>query len=114
LDHYQNLQHVCAVDAVKIKKMIEDERIYEFLGGLNLEFDLVRVLIFRKEPLPLLQKAFSYIQNLESRRSTMLHSSSKTQSALVGTSQRTSRDNFRVRDSGRIAYATSDDKDKLL
>jgi len=55
---------VCAADAVKIKKMIEDELIYEFLGGLNSEYDPVRVQIFRKEPLPLLQKAFSYIQNL--------------------------------------------------
>jgi len=96
LDHYQNLQPECAVDAVKIKKMIEEERIYEFLGGLNSEYDLVWVQIFGKEPLPSLQEVFSYIQNEESRRSTMLHPSSQTQSTLAGTSQRTSRDNFRV------------------
>jgi len=30
LDHYQNLQTKCAADALKIKNMIEEERIYEF------------------------------------------------------------------------------------
>lgn len=49
---YQNLQPMCAVDASQIKKMIEEERIYEFLGGLNSEYDPVRVQIFGKEPLP--------------------------------------------------------------
>lgn len=94
--------------------MIEEERIYEFLGRLNSEYDPVWIQIFGKEPLPSLQEGFSYIQNEESRRSTMFHSSSQTQSALVGTSQRTLRDNFRVRDSGKIADATSDDRDKLF
>jgi hypothetical protein len=44
----------------------------------------------------------------------MLHPSSQTQSALVGTSQRTSRDNFRVRDGGRIADVALDDRDNLF
>jgi hypothetical protein len=74
----------------------------------------MRVQIFGKEPLPSLQEVFSYIQNDESRLSTMLHPSSQTQYALVGTSQHTSRDNFRVRDSGRIVDATLDDRDKLF
>jgi hypothetical protein len=43
---------MCAVDAAQIKKMIEEERIYEFLGGLNSEYDPMRVQIFGKEPLP--------------------------------------------------------------
>jgi hypothetical protein len=34
---------MCAVDAAQIKKMIEEERIYEFLGGLNSDYDPVRV-----------------------------------------------------------------------
>jgi hypothetical protein len=32
LNHYQNLQTECAANAVKIKMMIEEEHIYEFLG----------------------------------------------------------------------------------
>jgi hypothetical protein len=38
----------------------------------------------------------------------MLHHSSWAQSALVGASHYTSRGDFRVRDSGRIADMTSD------
>jgi len=74
----------------------------------------MRVQIFGKEPLPSLQEVFSYIQNDESRLSTMLHPSSQTQFALVGASQHTSRGDFRVRDGGKVANATSNDKDKLL
>jgi hypothetical protein len=74
----------------------------------------VRVQIFGKEPLPSLQEVFSYIQNEESCRSALLHPSSQTQSALVGTSQRTSIDNFRIQDSGSIAYVALDDKDIIF
>lgn len=77
LDHYQNLQPECAADAVKIKKVTKEERIYKFLGGLNSEYDPMQVHIFGKEPLPSLE-VFSYIKNEESRRSTMLHSGSQT------------------------------------
>jgi hypothetical protein len=97
LDHYQNLQPVSAADAVKIKKMIGEERAYEFLGKLNSEYDPVRVQIFGKEPLPSLQEVFSYIQN-ESRRSTMLHPNSQIQFALVGASQHASIGDFRIQD----------------
>jgi hypothetical protein len=85
---------MCAVDAAQIKKTIE-ERIYEFLGGLNSEYDPVRVQIFGKETLPSLQEVFCYIQNEQSRRSTMLHSNSQSQSTLVGASQRTSSNSSR-------------------
>jgi hypothetical protein len=40
---------MCVIDAAQIKKMIE-EHIYEFLGGLNSEYDPVQVQIFWKEP----------------------------------------------------------------
>jgi len=94
--------------------MIEEERIYEFLGRLNSEYDPVPVQIFGKEPLPSLQEVFSYIQNEESRRSTMLHSNSHSQSALVRATQRTPSSNSKFRDRDKTADATSDDKDKLF
>jgi hypothetical protein len=94
--------------------MIEEERIYEFLGGLNSNYDPVRVQIFGKEPFSSLQEVFSYIQNEGSCRSTMLHPSSHTQFAFVDTSQHPSRGDFRVRDGGRVAHMTLDDKDKLF
>jgi len=105
---------MCAVDAAQIKKMIEEERIYEFLDGLNSEYDPVRIQIFGKEPLPSLQEVFSYIQNEDSCCSTILHSSSQSQSDLVGATQRTPSNSSRFRDRDRTADATSDDKDKLF
>jgi hypothetical protein len=74
----------------------------------------VRVQIFGKEPLPSLQEVFSYVQNEESRRSTMLHPSSQTQSALVSAFPRTLKGDFRGREGGRVANATLDDNDKLF
>jgi hypothetical protein len=59
-------------------------------------------------------KRFSYIQNEESRRSTMLHSNSHSQSALVRATQRTPSSNSKFRDRDKTADATSDDKDKLF
>jgi hypothetical protein len=57
LDHYQNLLTECAADALKIK-MIEEECIYEFFGGLNSVYDPMRVQIFGKEPLLSLKEDF--------------------------------------------------------
>jgi hypothetical protein len=34
----QSLQTECTTDVVKIRKMIEEEGIYEFLAGLNSEY----------------------------------------------------------------------------
>jgi hypothetical protein len=76
LDHYQNLQMKCVADAIKIRKMIEEEPIYEFLAGLNSEYDPVFVQILGKDPLSSLREVFLHVQNVESRHSTSLHSSS--------------------------------------
>jgi hypothetical protein len=76
LDHYQNLQTKCVADAITIRKMIEEEPIYEFLAGLNSEYDPVFVQILGKDPLSSLREVFSHVQNVASRHSTSLHSSS--------------------------------------
>jgi hypothetical protein len=48
LDHYHNFQIACAIDAMKIQKMVEEGRIYEFLAGLNVEYDKIRVKILER------------------------------------------------------------------
>jgi hypothetical protein len=53
--------------------MIEEERVHDFLGGLNSEYDPVRVQILGKKPLPSLQEVFSDVHNEESHHNTMLH-----------------------------------------
>ncbi|KAJ8772365.1 hypothetical protein K2173_027542 [Erythroxylum novogranatense] len=73
LDYYQDFQAQCADDAVLIQNMIEKERVYDFLAGLNSEFDQLRVQVIGRSPFPSLEEAHSYIQQEETRRSAMLY-----------------------------------------
>jgi uncharacterized Zn finger protein len=72
LDYYQDFKMQCSDDVVILKKYMEIERIFEFLVGLNIEFDQVRVQILGKESLPLLNEVLSLIRAEEGRRIMML------------------------------------------
>ena len=52
MDHYQCIQMKCSEDAAMLKRVVEKDRIYDFLASLNLEFDPVRVQVLGKEELP--------------------------------------------------------------
>ncbi|RVW61060.1 hypothetical protein CK203_045851 [Vitis vinifera] len=52
LDYYQNFQMKCSEDAAMLLKSVERERLFEFLAGLNLKFNQVRVQVLGKETLP--------------------------------------------------------------
>ena len=62
----------CSDDVVILKKYKEIERIFEFLAGLNIKFNQVRVQILGKESLPLLNEVLSLIRAEEGRRIMML------------------------------------------
>ena len=72
LDYYQNFKMKCGEDAAMLQKFLERERIFEFLEGLNIDFDQVRVQVLGKEYLPSLVGVFSIIRAEESRRGVML------------------------------------------
>jgi hypothetical protein len=72
LNYYQDFKMQCSDDVVILKKYMEIERIFEFLAGLNIEFDQVRVQILGKESLPLLNEVLSLIRAEEGRRIMML------------------------------------------
>ncbi len=55
LDFYEDFQASCPADAVKFQKLIEKESIYDFLVGLNVEYDQIRVQVLGKNPLPTLR-----------------------------------------------------------
>ena len=78
----------CCDDAVILKNYIERERIFEFLAGLNIEFDQMRVQILGKESLPLLNEVFSLIRAEEGRRTVMLDVSNIEGSATLITNSR--------------------------
>ena len=52
LDKYQNLQVECSKDASTLADFVNRDRIFEFLSGLNSEYDPIWVQILGKEKLP--------------------------------------------------------------
>ena len=52
--------------------MVEKDRVFDFLAGLNKELDEVRGRILGREPLPNSREAFAEVRREESRRQVML------------------------------------------
>ena len=65
----------CAGDSVRFKQRVEDERVFEFLAGLNHELDDVRGRILSHKPLPSTREVFSEVRREEKRRLVMLKES---------------------------------------
>ena len=59
LDHYRNITTMCPNDVATFKKLIEQDRVYDFLVGINNDFDQARIQILGKEKLPTLNKVMS-------------------------------------------------------
>ncbi|XP_028069354.1 uncharacterized protein LOC114271885 [Camellia sinensis] len=85
LDHLEDYKPICPADFVGYKKFIARERVFKFLGGLNVEYDPVRGRILGIDTLPSLQEVFAYVQNEESRRSAMMSPVSIDRSTLLST-----------------------------
>ena len=62
--------------------MLEKERVYDFLAGLNPEYDQLRVQVISQKPFPTLAEAHSYIEQEKTRRNTMLYTAPIEKSAL--------------------------------
>ena len=68
LDHYRVFEMKCSEDTAILKNFIEKDQVYDFLVGLNPEFDQVRVQILGREETPSLEETISLIRAEESRR----------------------------------------------
>lgn len=82
LDHNQHLFLACAEDSAMISSMIERDRIFEFLNGLNKEYEQIRSFLLRMEPLPSLREVFSNINSEESRREVTMGTETLEDSGL--------------------------------
>ena len=83
LNHYQSLKMKCSEDIALQRRFVENERIYDFLAGLNLEFDPVRVQILGKDDLPSLNEVISLIRAKKGRRVVILDTPQLENSALI-------------------------------
>ena len=72
LDLFNTYEWKSAEDFQHHKKTVEDNRIFKFLAGLNVEFDEVRGRIIGRQPLPLIGEVFSEVRREVSRRNVML------------------------------------------
>eukprot|EP00252_Welwitschia_mirabilis_P002409 TRINITY_DN1235_c0_g1_i6.p1 TRINITY_DN1235_c0_g1~~TRINITY_DN1235_c0_g1_i6.p1 ORF type:complete len:1428 (+),score=264.56 TRINITY_DN1235_c0_g1_i6:585-4868(+) len=83
LDYYQDFQAECPKDATKFRKMVDKERVFDFLAGLNPEYDQIRGAILEKDPFPSVQLAHSMIQKEKNRRIVMLEAPSIDKAGLM-------------------------------
>lgn len=83
LDHYRVIKAKCSEDSTILKEYIEQDRVYDFLVGLNPEYDQVRIQILGKEKVPGLNEVVAIIQSEESRRGLMLETPTTESSAMV-------------------------------
>ena len=72
LDLFVETDWSCTQDNVKYTKMLEKERVFEFLARLNKELDEVRGRVLGKEPLPYIREVFAEVRRKESRRKVMM------------------------------------------
>uniref|UniRef100_A0A2N9EE05 Reverse transcriptase Ty1/copia-type domain-containing protein n=1 Tax=Fagus sylvatica TaxID=28930 RepID=A0A2N9EE05_FAGSY len=72
LDLFNTYEWKSVEDSRHHKKIVEDNRIFKFLAGLNIEFDEVRGRVIGRQPLPSIGDVFSEVRREESRRNVML------------------------------------------
>ncbi|WVZ13937.1 hypothetical protein V8G54_011503 [Vigna mungo] len=83
LDHYCVIITKCSKDSTILKEYIEQDKVYDFVVGLNLENDQVRIQILGKEKVPRLNEVVAIIWSEESRRGLMLETSTTESSAMI-------------------------------
>ncbi|XP_028084053.1 uncharacterized protein LOC114285227 [Camellia sinensis] len=83
LDYYQSFQAVCSRDTTLFQQTVEKECVYDFLAGLKLEYDQIHAQVLGRSPFPTLCEAYALVQQEESSRSAMVHSSIQDHFALV-------------------------------
>lgn len=87
LDYYRHFQANCTGSAVKFQKLLEKKCIYDFLVGLDVEYDPSRVQVLGKDSFPSLKQAHYYIQYKESRRGVILYNAPLEKAGMMVNSE---------------------------
>ncbi|KAL6328945.1 hypothetical protein AAG906_007235 [Vitis piasezkii] len=98
------------------QEFIERERVYDFLGGLNVESDQVRVQILGKELLPSLNEAFVIVRGEEGRRNIMVEKGNTMDKSALAISKPSGNEGSAVvnaANSGRNEGKKTSEKDSL-
>lgn len=62
----------CPANSIKYTKMLENDRVFDFLHGLNLDLDEVCGRLLNTKPFPTLREVFVEVRREENRRKVML------------------------------------------
>ncbi|RVW88127.1 hypothetical protein CK203_042925 [Vitis vinifera] len=114
LDHYRVIKTKCPEDAAILKDFIEQDRVYDFLVGLNPEFDQVRIQILGKQEVSCFNEVVALIQGEESRRCLMLNPQNTDSSAMVagsGNNSATNMERVLVSGNGRSSQPKTQNRD---
>lgn len=57
MDLFHEIKWGCVEDGKKYEKMVEKERVFDFLHGLNVDLDEVRGQLLGTKPFPLIREA---------------------------------------------------------
>ncbi|KAJ1387969.1 gag-polypeptide of LTR copia-type [Sesbania bispinosa] len=68
LDHYRVIKAKCTEDSALLKEYIEQDRVYDFLVGLNPEFDQVRIQILGKQKVPCFNEVVAIVRSEETEQ----------------------------------------------
>lgn len=71
IDQYSVLDWENKNDSIRYQRLVEKDRVYDFLAGLRPEYDEARERILGREPLQPLMDVFAYIRREESRKEAM-------------------------------------------
>jgi hypothetical protein len=72
LDYLRLSVMMCSTDAAVQKKEIKEDRLYDFLAGLDPSLDQVRSQVLAQDPLPSVRNAFAFVRCEELRQATMM------------------------------------------
>ena len=84
LDLFNDQEWKCPDDACRYKAIVDANRVFKFLAGLNVEFDEVRGRIIGKNPLLSINEVFSEVRREETRKSVMLGKNTVSASPTEG------------------------------
>ncbi|XP_028791520.1 uncharacterized protein LOC114747369 [Neltuma alba] len=93
IDLYEVHKWSCHTDEVYFKQVIDRDRCYDFLLGLNDSFEDIRGRIMSIKPLPSLEDAFNMIKNEESRKALVQNPSLVSPSTITEGSAMVTRSN---------------------
>ena len=73
----------CAIDIQSYNSMLQEERVYIFLDGLDDRLDLVRSDVLHLKPFPLIEQAYAHVQREDLRQSVMISGAEVVTSCAV-------------------------------